>query len=131
MKKYFLVIFCALLLFVVTGCGKKNQISCSRTVTESGITMNVEVIADVDDNDAITDASIVYDLGDETTANAFCSLMETSMDSSEGQSINCSGTKITIKGLDNLDVDEESDQLIGKTRADFVKEAEEEGFTCK
>lgn len=131
MKKYLLVLVCAVLLFV-TGCGNKNQVKCSQSITESGITMKAEVVADLDKDNKITDVSVVYDLGDKSTADSFCSLMKLSIDSSKGQSIDCSGSKITLKGLDSLDNEEEdSEKVIGQTKDDFVKKATEEGFTCK
>lgn len=37
MKKYCLVLVFALVLFVATGCGSKNQVKCTGTQTEGGI----------------------------------------------------------------------------------------------
>lgn len=132
MKKYLLVLVCALLLFV-TGCGNKNQVKCTQSATEGGVTMKVEVVADLDQNNKITDVSMTYDLGDKTTADSFCSLLKASVDSEKGQTVKCSGTKITLNGLDSFDEDEdvESEKVIGKTKDEFVNEAIAEGFTCK
>ncbi len=129
MKKYFLVVFCALLLFVVTGCGGK-KVTCSQTTTEAGVEMKAEVIADLDDNDKITGATVVYDMGDKTTADQYCSLMKMAEDKEKGVTVECSGSKITIKGMASLD-EGEDESMIGKTKDEFVKEAEKEGFTCK
>ena len=130
MKKYFLVVLCMVLLFAVTGCGKK-QVKCSRSFTEDGMTMTGEVIADLDGSDKITDVTIVYDIGDQKTADAYCGLMKLGIDESKGQSVSCSGTKITIKGLDSFEETEDSEKIIGITKDEFVKLAEEDEFTCK
>ena len=47
--------------------------------------------------------------------------------------ITCDGSKITIKGLDTFeeDEDEDSEKMVGKAKEEFIKEAKEEGYTCK
>ena len=45
MKKYLLVVLCALLLFVVTGCGK-NEVKCTGKMEG----YDAEVIAEFDSN---------------------------------------------------------------------------------
>ena len=129
MKKYFLVVFCVMLLFLVTGCGGK-KVTCKQSVNESGIKMDAEVIADLDDNDKVTGATVVYDLGDKDTANSYCSLMKLAEDKEKGVTVECSGSKITIKGMASMD-EGEDDSMIGKTKDEFIKYAEQEGFTCK
>ena len=129
MKKYFLVVFCALLLFLVTGCGGK-KVTCKQAVDEAGIKMDAEVIANLDDNDKVTGATVVYDLGDKTTADQYCSLMKLAEDKEKGVTVECSGTKITINGMASMD-EGEDDSMIGKTKEEFVTYAEAEGFTCK
>lgn len=133
MKKYFVILVCTIVLLSVSGCGKNNQLKCSKTETEDGITMAVDFVLDFDKNDKVTDSTITYDLGDSSTAEMFCSIMKASVDSSNGESVTCSGSKITIKGLDNFDADEDSDseKLIGKTRDEVIAAAKEDGFTCK
>ena len=137
MKKYFLVVFCALLLFVVTGCGNKNQVVCKATMTESGITMNAEVIGDLDNDNKIKDVTVVYDLNNSETADQYCSLFKMFEDSENGVSVSCSGSKVTIKGLSSMDIsDDDEDKVIGLTKEEFIKKATEENedginFTCK
>ena len=67
MKKYFLVIFCATLLFVLTGCGK-NQVTCNGTTNEGGVNLKGEVVADFDKENKLTDAVITYEFDDEEKA---------------------------------------------------------------
>ena len=135
MKKYFLLVFCALLL-VVTGCGKKNQVICSGTTTEDGTEIKAEIIADFDKDDKLTTVTMIEDLGDKTKADQFCAMYNAfASELSEGVSISCSGSKVTIKGYEKMDDDEESSEsMIGKTKEEFKKAIEEESngtVTCK
>ena len=54
MKKYFLVVLCAVLMLTVTGCGKKaNQVTCSKTETEDDQKITVSITADFDKDDKV------------------------------------------------------------------------------
>ena len=53
MKKYILVVICALVLFITVGCGKTNQLKCTKKSTEEGITMSAEVVADLDNDNKV------------------------------------------------------------------------------
>ncbi len=131
-KKYFLFVFCAVLLFVVTGCGNKNQVVCTGSSTEGGINIEAKLVADFDENDKLKDAEVTYDLKDKSSADQYCSLFKLMEDKDKGVTVDCSGSKITIKGYANMDVEEdESDAMIGKTKEEFKKLMEEEEFTCK
>ena len=132
MKKYLLVVFCAALLLVVTGCGNKNQLTCTGSMNESGIEMKAEVVADFDENDKLTDATVSYDLGSKETADQWCSMFKLMNDADKGIEVSCSGSKITIKGYAKMD-DEGEESMIGKTKEEFkaVMEKEVEGITCK
>lgn len=134
MKKYFLVALSAVLLFGVTGCGKKpSQVTCSKTEEEDGQKVTVSVTADLDKDDKITDASITYDFGDKEAASTYCSLFKMGEEEGEESKISCDGSKITIKGLDSFEDEEaeDSEKMAGKTKDAFIKEAQEEGYTCK
>ena len=131
MKKYYLVLVCALLLLLVTGCGNKNQVKCTGEFSESGINMGAEIIADLDADDKIVDATVVYDLKDSTMASQYCSLFKLAEDSDKGISVSCSGSKITITGYANMSDDDDSDGYLGVSKEDFIKAMEEEKFTCK
>lgn len=134
MKKYLLVVFGALLVLVVTGCGNKNQVKCMASLSEGGISMDAEIIADFDDNDKLSDATIVYDLKDSETANQYCSLFKLMEDKDKGIEVSCSGSKVTVKGYAKLDDEEGEDSLVGATKEAFIKEMEfneDAKFTCK
>ena len=132
MKKYLLVVFCALVALVVSGCGgNKNQVTCTGTMTDSGMNIKAELVADFDDNDKLTDATVVYDLGDSDTAKQWCSLFQLMGDESKGIKVSCSGSKITITGYAKMDVEDEEDTMVGKTKEEFKKAMEAEKFTCK
>ena len=137
MKKYFLVVFCAFLLFVVTGCGNKNQVVCSASMNEAGMTMKADLIGELDKDEKISSVTIVYDLNDSKTAETYCNLFKMAEDKEKGVTVDCSGSKITIKGLASMDMDDEDgEKVIGLTKDEFIKKAteqEEDGvkFTCK
>lgn len=135
MKKYYLVVFCALLLFVVVGCSKKNQVVCTASTTEQGITMDAEVIGDLDADNKITAVTVVYDLHDKKYADQYCSMFKLFETEGSGVKVNCSGSKITIEGMASMDIDaEEDEKIIGKTKEEFIaaaQESEDIKFTCK
>ena len=128
MKKYFFVVFFALLV-VLVGCENKNQVKCTGEMNEGGLNIKAEVVADLDDDNKVTDATVVYDHGDETTATKYCSFFKLMEASSKGISISSSGSTLTIKGYPQMDDGEE--KLAGTTKDDFVKAMEAEGLTCK
>lgn len=133
MKKYFLGLFCALLLFV-TGCGEnKNQVKCTGEMEEAGMKMKQEIVAVFDDNNIFKDATATLDLGSKEAADQLCSLYKMLGDSEKNVDISCSGTKVTIKGFENLDAEDEDteDSPIGKTKEEFIKLMEKEQMTCK
>ena len=130
MKKFYLVPVCAVLILAV-GCGKKNQVKCTGKQTENGITIKAEVIADLDKNDKLTDAKVVYDLSDKKTAQQYCALFKLMENADKGISINCSGSKVTIKGFAEMETDEDGESIVGMSKKDFIKQMEEENMTCK
>ncbi len=127
MKKLLTVGVCALLLVVLTGCGGK-KVTCTGSYSEGGINVKAEVTANLDADDKITDVALVYTFDDKETATSYCSLIKLMEDPDKGITVDCSGSKITVKGMAGLDND---DSMVGKTKDDFVKMAEAESFTCK
>ncbi len=153
MKKYLLVVLCALLLVTVTGCGSskkeegenggngggsdtpsKNQVVCTATQEENGIKISAEIVADFDSSDKLTDAVVSYDLGDATTAQQYCSLFKLMEDAEKGVTVSCSGTKITVNGYAKMEASEDEKSLVGASKEEFintVKSTEDGNFTCK
>ena len=131
MKKYLLVVFCVVLLFAITGCGKKNQLKCTGSMNEEGMNIKAEVIADFDDADKLTGATMIYDLGSSETASQWCSMFKYMEDADKGVTVDCSGSKITIKGYGSTAILDEDDVIVGKTKDEFKKLMEEEKITCK
>ncbi len=128
MRKYFFVVFFALLV-VLVGCGNKNQVKCTGEMNEGGMKIKAEVVADLDGDNKVKDATIVYDLGDAKAAETYCSIFKMMEDAEKGISVSCSGSKITIKGAAQMD--EGDEKIVGSTKDDFVKAMEAEGLTCK
>ena len=134
MKKYFLFVFCALLLVAITGCGNKNEVKCTGTMTEGGTEIKAELIAEFDKDDKLVDATIIEDVGSKETADQACSFYKMFIDADKGIDVSCSGSKITIKGYAKLADEDEEDGMIGKTKEEFKKAIEEESegkITCK
>lgn len=133
MKKYFLVVFCTLLLLTVTGCGNKNQVVCTGSMSEGGVDVKAEMVADFDKDDKLTSVTVTEDLGDKEKADQMCALFKAFMPADSGVDISCSGSKVTIKGYENM-ADDEEDKMVGMTKEEFKaaieKEAEGE-LTCK
>ena len=134
MKKYFLVGVCALLLFVVTGCGNKNQVVCSGTMQDGGVEVKAEIVADFDDSDKLTNVTMTEDMGSKEAADKVCAVFNAFMGSEEGFEVTCSGSKVIIKGYEKLAENEEEEKMIGLTKDEFKKAIEKEAegkVTCK
>lgn len=125
MKKYFLIAVVALVLLV--GCGNKNQVTCTASMSEGGISMKVSVIADLDSDNKVTKVAYEYDFGDSKTAEQYCSLIQLSYKDAQ-----CSGSKITIPDATSM-LEESGQKVVGMTKDEFVKFAQSEstGVTCK
>jgi hypothetical protein len=133
MKKYFLMVLCALLLLVVTGCGNKNQVVCTGSMSEGGVEVKAEMVAEFDKDDKLTTVTVTEDLGDKEKADQMCALFKAFVPADSGVDISCSGSKVTIKGYENM-ADDEEDKMIGMTKEEFKKAMQEEtkgAVTCK
>lgn len=132
MKKTIVVLCLMALLLVTSGCGK-NQIVCSKTVTEDGQKMSVDVTLDLDNDEKVTNASLTYDFGDKESAEQYCSIFKIALDESNKDKIVCSGSKVTIKDMDAFDEDEteDSEKMVGQTKKEVIETATKEGYTCK
>lgn len=129
MKKYFLFAFCALLLFVVTGCGSKNTVVCTGKVDS----YEAELTAEFDGNDKLTTITVVEEVGSKEEADQVCAL--SSLFEAQGVSISCSGNKVTIKGYEKMADSEDGEKtMVGLSKEEFKKAMEEESegqVTCK
>ncbi len=121
MKKYVLVALCAVAVLSLTGCGKKNQVKCSMTESSMGMEMKANVVAELDKDNKVTKVSESLEFGDKETADAMCSLAKLSGE----EGIKCSGKTITMDSADELD------DVVGKTKDEFVEAAKANGFTCE
>lgn len=95
-----------------------------------------EITADFDANDKLTDATVVYDLGDKKTAEQYCGIFKLFANEAKGIDVSCSGSKITIKGyakMEDAEAEESDDdeKMVGRTKDAFIEAMQAEGFTCK
>lgn len=128
MKKFLLFAFCAVCLAASTGCGNsKNQLKCSKSETEDGVTMSMEYVINFDKDDKATGGSMSIDYGKKELANLICENVK------DNSKIKCSGSKVTYTDLTDMDDEdaEEEDKLVGSKKADVKKLLEEQGMKCK
>ena len=76
MKKYLFVVFCALFLVVLTGCGSKSaDITCTGEISEGGINAKATYYAYLTDN-KVSRVDMEMSFDDESTAKTTCQTME-------------------------------------------------------
>lgn len=126
-KKCALVIFTALLVVLVTGCGG-NKVKCSASVKEGGVSLNAEVVADLDKDNKVSNVAITYAFNDKSTADSYCSLLKMLEDKDKGITVKCDGKKIIINGAASM---ESEDNAIGLKKDEFIKRMEKESYKCK
>ena len=125
MKKYFLIAVVGILL--LTGCGKSNQVTCTTSMEQGGISMKVSVIADLDGSEKVTKVAYEYDFGDAKSAESYCSLIKLSYSDAQ-----CSGSKITIPDATSM-LEEGGKKVVGMTKDEFINyaKADSTNVTCK
>ena len=120
-------------LFLVSGCGKKNQVTCTAAQEEEGQKYTMTLTADIKD-DKVSGVSAKMDFDNEDTAKSFCGILGlvNSMAEDENSKVNydCGKKSITIKNYENL-AESEGEEVTNISKEEFIKELEEEGFTCK
>ena len=132
MKKYFLIVFCAALLFVVTGCGSTSKVICTKTNTDGDQTMKEEGVFELDSNNKVTKAYGTFIFDDKDTAQSYCDLFKMSVGEKYVDLFECSGKEIKIKDLEKMaDDDSDSPKLTGMTKDELIKLEESEGYSCK
>lgn len=109
-------------LFILTGCGSKNKITCTQTMSEDGVKLTSKIIGYVDGN-KIKSIDYEFDAGSKEMAQLICSMYDKAK---------CSGSTAKISGDDALDMAGiTSDDLAKLTKAEFKKEMESGGYKCK
>jgi len=125
MKKYFLIAVVGVLL--LTGCGKSNQVVCSASLEEGGLSMKVALVGTLE-NDKISKVAYEYEFKDSATAEQYCSLIKLSYPDAQ-----CSGSKITIPDATGMLETGTDKKVIGMTKDEFISfaKADSTGVTCK
>ena len=121
MKKYFL---CIIVLLLLTGCGNSKKITCTFDGMENNSHAKAKIIANIDDDDIISDLYIEYVFDEQNAADSMCTTFKVESDSQV--KVNCSGKKVTIEGPVY-----KSSSSSGTKKDAFIEEAESHEFKCK
>ena len=120
-------------LFLVSGCGKKNQVTCTGTHEESGQKYSMTVTADIKD-DKVSSVSAKLAFDNEDYAKSFCAMLGlTNSFAEEGDSkieYTCDKKSITIKNFEAIS-ESDGEPIIGLAKEEFIKGLQGEEFTCK
>ena len=134
MKKFAFLLVAG--LFVVAGCGSKakNQVVCTGEVEESGQKYKMEIKGTLNSADVITGITAKMTFDNEDMAKSICGIfgLANSMAEDDSQKIDyeCGKKSIEIKNYENL-AELEGEELEKVSKADFIKEMENECLTCK
>lgn len=111
------VLFGLGLCLLFAGCGG-NKVVCTASQESDGTKMTIEVTAPVKDG-KITSATtkMVAEFKTKELAEQYCDLM------GDSEGVKCDGKKVTIE--------EKTEDQEAIKKADFIKQAEDEGFKCK
>ena len=152
MKNKYLLLFVGVLsLLLVTGCGgSKNQVKCTAEIEQDGKKYKAEIIAQLDDNSKVKDASMTMTFDSEEEAAQSYSMMQMVIGiaksfAEEGKEIpeidiKLDGKSLTISNyaaFAEISSDEEEQQkLIGLTKDEFINKiksetSEESDWSCK
>ena len=141
MKKY-LIVFVAVMLLVVTGCGNTKTLSCS--LEEDGQKAVVDM--EFGDNDVLTKMTMTMSvaLEEELTDDEKAmmeSYMELMCDAYDYEGIDCkvdTGSKsvdvVITMNLDKMSAEDKTEMGYSDAEATYdamKKAAEEDGYTCK
>lgn len=150
MKKFYvgaIASVCGLLL--LTGCGGSgNKVTCTASFEEDGHKYSGEVVAELDSNDKVKDATISMTFENSDDADQFYSMIQMVLGmaksfAEEGQEvpnidIKKDGKKIIIDNyaeFAKLNSGEEDEvNIIGMTKDEFIKQLEsdeDEKWSCK
>ncbi len=126
------ILFGLVCLFILTGCGNGNKVVCKGKLDEAGMKADMTVTATIksDKVDKVS-ASMTFDSKD--TAKQYCSLFEMAnsfAEDDEKVDFKCDGKTLTFENYS--DFAGEDDEIIGMSKADFIKEMEKtDGVSCK
>lgn len=130
MKK---ILFLSILsLFLLTGCGKSNTITCTGTKDEDSIKVKSEIKAEIKDN-KVTNVTAKMEFDDSKTASTMCGIFNLANSMAEKDEdkfdYDCKDKTIIFKNYLKLLSSEKDKQEF--TKEEFVKIMEEEKLTCK
>ncbi|MCR5787685.1 MAG: hypothetical protein K6G37_01160 [Bacilli bacterium] len=118
-------------LFLLTGCGSKNNVVCTGSTNEGGEKISMKVTGSLK-GDKIEKVSAKLTFGSKDKAKQYCSIFELAnsmaSDSKDKIDVKCSGKSIEFKDYTKVSSD---DSIIGASKADFIKAMEEQELKCK
>ena len=132
MKKYFLIVICAVLLFGVVGCSKKQKLVCTKTTTEDELTLVEESIYEFDKDNKITSAVGTMEFNDKDVTKSYCEFFKDTLGDKASGILSCTDTKLTINDLDKLaEAVKETTRFVGEDKDSIIKIHTDDGYTCK
>ena len=130
MKK---ILFLSILsLFLLTGCGKSDTITCTGTQDEDTIKVKSEIKAEIKDN-KVTNVTAKMEFDDSKAASTMCGIFNLANSMAENDEdkfdYDCKDKTITFKNYLKLLSSEQDKQEF--TKDEFIKIMEEAKLTCK
>ena len=130
LKKFGALAFVSAL--VLTGCGKKDTVTCTAETTEAGEKLKTEIVGTLKDG-KISSVKAKMTFEKEDSAKTYCGLLGLVSASEDGAKVDvkCDKKTITISNYDKLDSDS---KVIGLTKDEFINEMKSSAsaeVTCK
>ena len=124
MKKYFSILFVALFVLVLSGCGKKNTLSCKGTFNGQ----DVELIFGFKSNYVNEFKTVVENTFDNSdAAKSYADVYNKSV---EGSTAKVDGNTVKITTTIAVGTDTTTG-FENKTKDDIINEYSQVGYTCK
>ena len=130
-NKYFLGLIVSVFgLVLLTGCGGSGKkVTCTADLKEGDTKYGTaEITAKLDDSDKVTSATMVMKLDDEQMAQQVYGMLSLAnsfaQDDSQKIDAKLDGKTITINSAETYLAKEGGEELVGMSKADFIKKIE-------
>lgn len=136
------ILFCLVSIMVLTGCGSKNdQVVCTSTVEQSGITLEQEITINFK-SDKVDTAEFVMNAKFDEEYKSYASYFVTTLESQFESYEETYGITVNVKETsDGAKIDFKMDQSTyekmygsadaAESKDDVISDLEDQGYTCK